>query len=423
MKDTIGVIGLWHLGCVISASWARLGYEVIGIDADEEIVNNLRLGKPPLFEPGLQEGFAPNPTFGNPDIGVARGLAPLPGSMGQSPFSCFTDPSHLARCSVVFLAIDTPVDEKDLVDMSVVETALENAAPFLGNAKLLVISSQVPVGTSRRIAEKFSYLEVVYSPENLRLGEALENYLHPGHLVIGADTKKGQELALELFSPIEGERLLMDLPSAEMTKHALNAFLATSVVFAGQLAEACMVAGATMEQVTRAIKCDPRIGKKAYLNPGLGFSGGTLGRDLQVLSTLNKAQQKRSFPLFSELWTINSQRPSMFIEKAKRFKKIGMLGITYKPNTSTLRRSVPLEIAKKLKAFGAIVKIYDPGALLEEVFREGFTLEKDAYAAAENVDCLLVCTPWKEFFHLDLARLKKGMNAGNILDPHGVFCS
>jgi UDPglucose 6-dehydrogenase len=316
---TIGVVGLWHLGCVLTACWLKLGRRVIGIDFDSENINQLSKGKAPLFEPHLDET--------------------LQESLRNHKVQFSTDPSYLKECDFIFLGYDTPVDENDCYDLTLLEQALQKMAPHLKPTATLIISSQVPVGTCRKFGQKMK-VPLVYSPENLRLGEAMHNYLNPGHIVIGADQGQAAQSAKTLFSVIPSEYLVMDLPSAEMTKHAINSFLATSITFANQLADVCGVAGADFSQVVQAMKHDPRIGKKAYLKAGIGFSGGTLGRDLQILASLN---QQKIFPLFEETWQYNKRRPQLIVDKIAQMlnKTVSLLGMTYKPGNKYPQKKYP----------------------------------------------------------------------------------
>jgi len=403
----IGVVGLWHLGCVLSASWFKLGAKVIGIDFDPQLVDNLSKGKAPIFEPGLSELLEKK----------------------QIAFS--TDPSLLKKCDFVFLAYDTPVNESDEYDLSPLEQALDRIVPHLKDHSLLIVSSQLPVGTSQQFRHKLksynSSLELVYSPENLRLGEAIDNYLNPGHIVIGANSALTLQAASQLFSHIPATQLPMDLPSAEMAKHAINSFLATSVTFANQLSDACALSGADFNQVTAVMKQDPRIGKKAYLKAGIGFSGGTLGRDLKILDSIHQGAGKQTLPLFGQVWHYNQLRPELIVQRVTQAlgtlqnQVIGLLGITYKPGTSTLRRSLPLEIAHRLKARGARLRVYDPKANWREANLNGIEICDSPQTLADSAHLLLLLTEWPEFKLLNYNTLMNKMKTKILLDPHGFL--
>lgn len=408
MKNSysIGIVGLWHLGCVLAASWLKLGNRVVGIDFNPEGVDRLSKGKVPLYEPDLEKTFQ--------------------SSLAEKGLLISIDPANLAECDYVFLAYDTPVDENDLYDLGPLESALEKIAPHLKASAILIVSSQVPVGTCREFQKKLTN-PVVYSPENLRLGEAIFNYMNPGHVVIGSDSSFAMGSVLELFSSIPATYFKMDLASAEMTKHAINSFLGLSITYANQLSDACSLSGADFNLVAHAMKQDPRIGKKAYLKAGIGFSGGTLGRDLQILNGLNKSKGGGSFPLFGDVWQYNRQRPRSIVYKIGRIlhhfkdKTIGLLGLTYKPGTSTLRRSVPLEIAQELSRKGANVKVFDPKANWSEADVSGIQILDDPYLVGSNSHFILLLTEWDEFKDLDFSRLGSSMIEKRLFDPYSFL--
>ncbi|HSX13989.1 MAG TPA: nucleotide sugar dehydrogenase [Chlamydiales bacterium] len=409
----IGIVGLWHLGCVLVASWLKLGNEVIGVDFEPDLIGQLRKGKAPLYEPNLDETIAQ--------------------SIKDLKVSFSTDSASLKNCDYIFLSYDTPVDDNDHYDLTILEKAIEKIAPHLKANSTLIISSQVPVGTSQQFAKKLQNttpsIEVVYSPENLRLGEAISNYLNPGHIVIGADNQKAANAANKLFSAIEANYLHMNLASAEMTKHAINSFLATSITFANQLADVCSLSGADFHLVAQAMKQDHRIGKKAYLKAGIGFSGGTLGRDLQILHLLNQMKGNGSFPIFGNTWQYNRERPFLIIEKISAIlgslknKTISILGMTYKPGTSTLRRSIPLEMAHTLVKKGAKVKVYDPKANWAEADLQGIQIVDNPNLIAQGSHFLLLLTEWQEFKSLNYNDLAKTMKEKKFFDPYSFLDS
>ena len=270
----IAVLGLWHLGETYSTGLAELGHTVIGISDDENLIKNFQGGISPLPEPRLQELIASN---------SARGT-----------LAYTTDFSKIRDCNILWITFDTPVDDNDDIDLSPIWGAFEKSVQYLQDGVLIVVTSQIPVGTSAKIKEfiraKRPELrsEYVYSPENLRLGEAMQCFFEPGRVVVGGDTEAGRGMMKEILSGLKTEFLFMSSASAEMSKHALNSFLATSLSFINDIADACEVTGADVADVARALRSDPRIGPKAYVSAGMGFSGGTLGRDLKVLMALSR---------------------------------------------------------------------------------------------------------------------------------------
>ncbi len=412
--ETICVVGLWHLGSVLAACWAELGYHVVGLDGSAGVVEGLRSGRAPIFEPGLDDLLQANLSKGR--------LAFTTDFRDAIPLSDF-----------VFVAFDTPVDVNDSTDLTPVEKAVRALAPYLKDETIVIVSSQVPVGTCARWREEVRQLsghrtvDLVYSPENLRLGEAIPCYLHPDRIVVGVDNEVTKERILSLFAPMGAPVLLMSLASAEMAKHALNTFLATSVSFINEIATLCEVTGADVLSVVEALKSDPRIGPRAFLSPGLGFAGGTLARDIQVLKEVGRAGGVEIFLLDSVL-EVNRRRPDLVLKRLTDFYHkveglvIGVLGLTYKAGTSTLRRSVALEVIRTLVHAGAKVRAYDPKANLEEL--EGpaeFEPVPDPYEAARGASALVVLTEWPEFIQLDFERIKSAMANPVLLDGKNLL--
>ncbi|CAN0440204.1 unnamed protein product, partial [Phaeothamnion confervicola] len=255
---------------------------------------------------------------------------------------------------------------------------------------------------------KNSTLELAYSPENLRLGQAIECYLHPGHIVLGTADAACEAKCVDLLGKLDGELMCMNLESAEAVKHGINSFLAASIIFTNQLANVCEQTGASMAHVIAAMKADPRIGKRAYLEPGVGFSGGTLGRDLKVL------QGHDDF--FGDLWKRNNERKNHIVKRVGQIfgplegLKLGVLGLTYKPGTSTLRRSVPLAIVEELQRAGVKVRAYDPRADYGELASAPtFEVVHSEAEAAEGADALLLLTAWPDFEKADWAQIRDTM--------------
>lgn len=389
---TIGVSGLWHLGCVLCASWADLGHRVLGFDLDEQLLQNLREGRPPIYEPGLEQALS------HPKLSWAGSV------------------QDLDQCQVVFIAIDTPVDDQDRSLTDCLEEQMALLGPLLPDGALVVVSSQSPVGFCRKLRgllqDHNPRLELAYSPENLRLGEALRCYRQPGTIVVGAATEEVAERCRQLFGSIDANLLCMSLESAEMAKHGINSFLAMSIVYTNELANLCEATGADVSQVVSVMKSDPRIGARAYLEPGVGFSGGTLGRDLRVLGG-------QGGDFFEQLWQRNAARKDHIVRRLGSLagKQIGVLGLTYKPGTSTLRRSLPLAVVCDLQAAGASVRAFDPKADFSEL-PEGLSLERaeSPLEAARGAQVLLLLTAWPEFLKQDWAQLASVMKKPVLFD-------
>ena len=404
-EDKISVIGLWHLGCVTSFCLASAGYKVCGVDFNVKTVNDLKKGKPPLYEPGLEELLAKN-------------------TQNISFTSSFKE--ALDGANFVFLAFDTPVDQKDKLDLSIIYKACEEIAKFASKEFTLVILSQMPVGTSRALKDfilkrnKDLSFKVVYNPENLMLGQALKRFLEPDRLIIGLEDEAAKEEMERIYSFIKAPKIYMDLNSAEMVKHAINSWLANSISFINEIADLCEVTGANAKKVAEGMKSDKRIGQYAFLNPGLGFSGGTLARDLNILKGIGK-QKKVKTRIIDSILEINQERNKKIVKKIKKIfgsiadLNITILGLTYKPGTSTLRRSASLEIARELISCKANIKAFDPMVSASKE-TTGLKIFKDPYSASKNSDLVLLITEWPEFKDLDFSEIKKGMKKAVIVD-------
>ena len=423
----IGVIGLWHCGEIYSAGLAELGHEVIGIDSNAEVIANFTKGIPPLPEPGLAELLKKH--------------------LASGRFRYTSDLSALKNCDVVWCAFDTPVDDYDESDLSPIREALLKATPFLMDGVLIVVSSQVPAGTSKEFERyirdarpglKFDY---VYTPENLRLGEAVKCFLEPGRVVIGTDSDGAAKKMEEIFAPLKVPFVRMSVASAEMAKHALNAYLATSVSFINDIADLCEKTGADVLDVAKALRSDPRIGQKAFLDAGLGFSGGTLGRDLKALEAVAK-KANISVPVVTSVYEKNLKRKDVVATRVKALLglpatrdsslamragglkgvKIAILGLTYKPGTKTLRRSRALEIAADLSKEGAILSLHDPAADESDIPEiPGANFSRDPYAVASGAKVIVIATPWPQFKELDFEKLGKAAPGAILFDTANLL--
>ncbi len=407
MSARIAIVGLWHLGCSIAASWLRLDQQVTAVEFDGRVVTGLREGRAPLFEPGVDETFA--------------------AALEQGKLAITDRPEGVQGCEFVFVAYDTPVREDDTSDLTPIRSAVERIAPHLAGNAIVIMSAQLPVGEARRLRGRLQQAaptaELVYSPENLRLGEAMACYLKPGHIVIGAETSAASDRVAALFSPMQAKIFRMNLPSAEMTKHCINSFLATSVTLANQWADIAAATGADFGDVAGVLRTDPRIGEKAYVTPGIGFSGGTLGRDLRVLDEVSRETLGGSAPVFGQVWEYNQRRVDVVARRADailgglRGRRLALLGMTYKPGTSTLRRSLPLAVARDVLAKGAVAAAHDPRADWNETAPPaGLRVADSPYSAAKDADLVILLTEWPEYREMDFGRLAAQMHQRLLFD-------
>ena len=270
--NKICIVGIWHQGAVAAACLADLGYRVVGVEQDQTRVQNLNAGKAPLFEPGLDDLLSKGIKSGN--LSFTTSLM-----------------DGLSETHDVLIMFDTPVDENDEIDLSGIFTTAHEMARYVLPESLLVVTAQVPVGTCRQIAKIIQEANpkaafgIAYIPENLRLGQAIDRFLHPPLPVIGADRAETLDRVEKLLSVLPVSWMRVDLQTAEMTKHALNAFLAVSVCFANELGNICDAVGADGIKMAQALRLEPRIGSKAMLFPGLGFSGGTWPATCELFKT------------------------------------------------------------------------------------------------------------------------------------------
>ena len=386
----IVVQGLWHLGSVTAACLARAGFDTIGLDPDMGVVARLGEGQPPLHEPGL------------PEL-VAAGL-------GAGHLSFSTDPAVVADADLVWVAFDTPVDDEDRADHAYVATQVEALFPYLRDGAVVLISSQLPVGSTRALAERFGAetgdrrVSFAYSPENLRLGKAIEVFDHPERIVVGTEDRVHRHALAEVLGRFSDNLVWMSLESAEMVKHALNAFLATSVTFINEVASIAEKVGAQASDVEEGLKSEGRIGRKAYLKPGAAFAGGTLARDVVFLGVLAERHAVTT-PLLGSIIASNAAHREWPLRRvAERFggdlagRTIAVLGLSYKPGTDALRRSAAVELCHALAARGAHVVAFDPVVHdLPPDLAAAVDLKSSLDDALRGSDAAVVATEWPEF--------------------------
>ena len=386
----ICVQGLWHLGSVTAACLASVGHDVVGLDGDSNNISNLNQGKAPLFEPGLDEMIQNEINEGHLRFAQSSREA-------------------VAEAELLWVTFDTPVDEEDHADVEFVLGKIKSVLPELNDGTVVLISSQIPVGSIKKLEHfvKDNYIKkqicFAYSPENLRLGKSIDVFLNPDRIVVGTRNDETKEKLKKLFSPITNKIEWMSVESAEMTKHAINAFLATSVTFANELAAICELYGADAKEVERGLKTESRIGPRAYLSPGGPFAGGTLARDIDFL---DKAAQEKALavPLLQSVRVSNDEHKKWVKRKlSEKFTPLNKLsvaiwGLTYKPETSTLRRSLAVALCDWLIEEGANVRVYDP-AVQELPSRWNDKVDRfdDALEALGNTKVLVVGTEWAEF--------------------------
>jgi UDPglucose 6-dehydrogenase len=414
----IAVIGSGYVGLVSGACFAEFGHVVTCVDLNSAKIDSLNKGVMPIYEAGLEQLVEENAKAGR--------------------LSFTTDvASSVAQADVVFIAVGTPSRRGDgHADLSYVYSAAEMIAKSVTGFTVVVTKSTVPVGTGdaveRIIRETNPQADVVVAsnPEFLREGAAIEDFRHPDRIVVGVEDERGRQAMAEVYRPLflnQSPVLFTERRTAELIKYAANAFLALKITFINEISDLCEQAGADVQEVARGIGMDQRIGSK-FLNAGPGYGGSCFPKDTMALA---KTGQDFDSPLrlVETTIAINDQRKRAMGRKVIaacggdiRGKKIGLLGLTFKPNTDDMRDAPAIAIVQALTDAGAVIQAYDPkGMDAARDILPDITYAADAYDAAKDVDCLVLVTEWNEFRSLDLARIKSVMKTPRLVDLRNVY--
>lgn len=397
----VTVLGLWHLGSVTAACMAR-HHRVTGLDFDETVITGLRAGRAPLHEPGL-------------DVLLAAGLAG-----GHLTFSA--EAGSAASADVVWVCYDTPVDADDRSDLGWVHERLARVLPGLRPGTVVLISSQLPVGTCAQLAKQHPALHFACSPENLRLGKAIEAFEKPARIIVGAPAAARPVLE-QLLAPLGAPLVWMRTESAEMVKHALNSFLALSVAYINEIAALAETVGADAQEVAAGLKSEPRIGPRAYLGPGGPFAGGTLARDVVTLTQLGR-EKNLPLALIPAIKESNDRHRGWAFRKLQGVLAgvpapvVAVLGLAYTPNTSTLRRSAAVELCRQLLAANIRVRAFDPLIRTADEAHRDLPLAASAADALHGAHAAVICTEWPEFRDLPWPALLAGMARPVVIDAN-----
>jgi UDPglucose 6-dehydrogenase len=410
------MIGAGYVGLVSAGSFAEFGWDVTCIDNDADRVTRLIQGEVPNYEPGLDEL-------------VGRNL-----TAGRLHFS--TTLSHVQDADIVFLAVGTPMRRGDgYADLSYVFQAIEDMAPHLRAGAIVATKSTVPVGTSRQIERRLRELRptldvvVCSNPEFLREGSAIRDFTHPDRVLIGCDDKRGQEVMRRLYAPLalrDAPIVFVSPESAELAKYAANAFLAMKVTFINEIADLCEAVGADVQEVATAIGADRRIGPK-FLHAGPGYGGSCFPKDVTALIRTAR-EAKAPLTLVEQVEKVNTERKISMagrIEAAVggslRGKTIGVLGVTFKPNTDDMRDAPSLVILPMLQARGGQIRAYDPkGEATGQQVLPGVKWCETALDVADGADVLVILTEWHEFRALDLKDVRERMFGDVLVDLRNV---
>ncbi|MEE2970083.1 MAG: UDP-glucose/GDP-mannose dehydrogenase family protein [Pseudomonadota bacterium] len=414
----IGMVGVGYVGLVSGACFSEFGVEVVCIDKDATKINRLRAGEMPIYEPGL-------------DNLVEKSVA-----AGRLTFT--TDlVEAVGGSDAVFIAVGTPSRRGDgHADLSYVYQAAEEIAEAIDGYTVVVTKSTVPVGTGREVSRIIARtrpeaeFDVASNPEFLREGAAINDFMRPDRVVIGADSDRAVEILREIYRPLyllETPMMFTSLETAELTKYAANTFLATKISFINEIADLCEKVGADVQDVARGIGLDGRIGGK-FLHAGPGYGGSCFPKD--TLALVQTARDAGSpITIVESVVEVNDARKARMANKiiaacggSVDGKTIAVLGVTFKPNTDDMRDSPSLDIIPALQKAGATVRAFDPQGQEEaEKMLDGVEWCDDAYAPVENADCLAIVTEWNEFRALDLKRVKGLMNKAVMVDLRNIY--
>lgn len=413
----IAVIGTGYVGLVTGACFAEFGVDVTCVDVDVEKIDKLNSGIIPIYEPGLDQIVDKNTKAGR--LRFTTDLA-----------------SAVKEARVVFLAVGTPPKEDGSPDMSFYENAAKQVAEALNGYKVLVTKSTVPVGTGKwlqEFVEKHKKHEtdfgVASNPEFLREGAAIEDFMRPDRVVIGSNDERAIEVMKDLYRPlylIETPIVITSLEAAELIKYAANAFLATKITFINEIANLCDAIGCDVHDVAKGMGMDNRIGRK-FLHPGPGYGGSCFPKDTRALTTVAD-QFGVETRIVDAVIDANERQREAMLPKIENLvgdlngKHIGVLGLSFKPETDDMRESPAIDIIHKVIERGATVKAFDPVAMEESRhYINGIEYAKDEYDAIENADALVIITEWNQFRALDMERVRSLLRSPRIADLRNIY--
>jgi len=412
----IAVVGTGYVGLVAGACLAESGNDVVCVDKDEAKVRTLRRGRMPIYEPGLEELVRRNRherrlTF----------TATLPKAVRES--------------AIVFIAVGTPQDEDGSADLQHVLAVARDIAKAMNGYKVVVTKSTVPVGTSERVREVIRRetthpFSVVSNPEFLKQGAAVEDFMKPDRVVVGAEDPRAEELMRELYAPFTrtgAPVMVMDCASAELSKYAANAMLATRISFMNEVANLCELVGADVDHVRQAIAADRRIGP-SFLFAGIGYGGSCFPKDVQALVHF-AAAKSYEFRILRAVESVNAQQKLRLLAKMRahfgslKGKTVALWGLAFKPRTDDMREAPSLALIDGLLAGGARVQAYDPEAIrvAKGLLGSRVTFAAGNYEALRGADCLAIVTEWNEFRRPDFARMRKLMRTPVVFDGRNIY--
>jgi len=413
----ISVIGTGYVGLVTGTCLAETGNEVLCIDIDKNKVQQMQQGQVPIYEPHLDVLFERN-------IKAER-----------LTFSTSLE-EGITHGDIIFLALPTPEDEDGSADLSYVLGAAKDIAKLLKSYKVIVDKSTVPVGTAALVTHTIARqtkvpFDVVSNPEFLREGFAVDDFLKPERIVVGASSERAIELMKKLYKPFVRSGnpiLIMDEKSAELTKYAANAFLATKITFMNEIANFCEIVGADVDKVRVGIGTDSRIGKR-FLFPGIGYDGSCFPKDVKALHKSGK-DAGYHFNILNAVIQVNNLQKTILMPRIDAYfkgdlnhKKIAIWGLAFKPETDDIREAPSLYMIDELLKRGAKIKAFDPEAMnnVKKKLGTQITYAQDMYDALTDADALVICTEWSIFRTPDFGKMKKQMETPAIFDGRNLY--
>ncbi|EMJ97229.1 MULTISPECIES: UDP-glucose/GDP-mannose dehydrogenase family protein [unclassified Leptospira] len=412
------VIGSGYVGLVAGACFAEYGNHVICVDKDSKKIEDLKKGIIPIYEPGLSELVLNNHKENR--LGFSTSIQ-----------------EGVEGSEIIFIAVGTPTSEDGSADLSAVFAVAEQIGKSINGYKVIVDKSTVPVGTAAKVKEIISKntkheFDVVSNPEFLKEGAAIDDFMKPERVVIGADSERAGELVAQLYAPfvLNGNPIIkMGTVSAELTKYACNAFLATKISFANEIANLCETVGADYEDVRKGMGTDSRIGRQ-FLYAGIGYGGSCFPKDVRALIRTSE-NFSSSLRIIREVERVNEDQKVRLFTKIENFfgkgqikgKTFAVWGLAFKPGTDDMREAPSIPLLLKLYEEGAKIKAFDPVAkeTSEYYFKDKIEYAKDAYDALEGADALLLLTEWREFREPDFSRIKKLMKGHVIFDGRNQY--
>jgi UDPglucose 6-dehydrogenase len=412
----VAVVGTGYVGLVVGACLAESGNDVICVDKDEAKVRMLRRGKSPIYEPGIEDLLRRNK------------------AEGRLTFT--TDLAKAVRQStIIFIAVGTPQGEDGSADLQHVMGVARDVARAMNGYKVIVDKSTVPVGTAQKVRdvvrrETTHPFSVVSNPEFLKQGAAVDDFMKPDRVVIGADDSKAADLMVALHKPFTrtgAPIMVMDTASAELAKYAANAMLATKISFMNEIANVCEAYGADVDRVRQAMGSDRRIGT-AFLFPGVGYGGSCFPKDVKALVKFS-GDKKYDFRILKAVEAVNESQKRVLVKKLEshfgtlKGKTIAVWGLAFKPKTDDMREAPAIPIIKALLEKGAKVQAHDPEAMstAKGLFKGGITYTSRNYDALKGADALAILTEWQEFREPDFARMKKLLKNPVIFDGRNIY--